>query len=693
MSETFILSSDAFLKMKRLRLLKILCQTNCYDLTYLSNELRLLDWEGCPLRSLPSSFKRENLVILLLPYSNIEQLWKENIPLYKLKVLNLKGSENLIKAPDFTTTPNLEILVLEGCTRLVYVHPSVWVLMRLKLLNLRGCKSLRSFPIKIGIESLEKLILSGCSNLQRFPEIDGKMECLLELHLDGTSIKELPISIGNLSSLVLLNLKDCRNLVDLPGSIGGCTSLKSLNLSGCYKVETFPEDLQQVEFLEELDLSETSMTKPPPFIFQFKNLKVLSFNGCKGSSSKLQKYLPSLFQRERTNPMAVMLPSLLGLSSLTRLRLRDCGLCEGDISSDISRLSSLECLDLGGNNFISLPSCLTQFSKLKFFVLSACRALKSLPELGNLLTSIEDVSLDGCASLEIVANPSKVCNSNYRSCYWSVMVFVNCFKLAENINALTLLKKHLKVFGNSREKFDVILPGSEIPEWFSQQRGDSSIKLDLPLEVRNDSQWMGVAVCCVFVSYDASRREDLVITAVIHGRYSRQANCTQSNFQGRDPRHIDASIWKVNYDFEPITKDHVCIRYFSRDKLYPISLEDKCGERETNNLWTTDCLDQECDQLELSFETPNSAKVKKCGVGIVYERDLEEMEQIQELHGSQCCANFEDIQQHSADDGSIGNGSLIKRKLNMYEEMDEGPQPKRMQKIFSSIMGRLGKKH
>ncbi|KAK8272455.1 hypothetical protein V6Z12_D11G333700 [Gossypium hirsutum] len=140
-------------------------------------------------------------------------------------------------------------------------------------------------------------------------------------------------------------------------------------------------------------------------------------------------------------------------------------------------------------------------------------------------------------------------------------------------------------------------------------------------------------------------------------------------------------------------KDHILIRYLSRDKLYPISLEDKCGERETNNFWTTGCLDQECHQLELSFERPNSFKVKKCGVRIVYERDLEEMEQMQELHGSKRCANFEDIQQHSADDGSKGNGSLIKRKLNIYEEMDEGPQPKRMQKIFSSIMGRLGKKH
>ncbi|PPD75496.1 hypothetical protein GOBAR_DD27576 [Gossypium barbadense] len=640
-------------------------------------------------------------------------------PLHKLKVLNLKGSENLIKAPDFTTTTNLEILVLEGCSRLVYVHPSVGVLTRLKLLNLTGCKNLRSFPTKIGMESLEKLLLSGCSKLQSFPEIDGKMECLLELcfdgtnikelsssigslkrlkvlnlkdckslrglpikigmesleklilsgcsnlesfpetygkmecllelYLDGTGIKELPISIGNLSSLVLLNLKDCRNLVDLPRSIGGCKSLKSLNVSGCYKVEYLPENMQQIEFLEELDLSETSMTIPPPFIFQFENLKVLSFNGCKGSSSKLQKKLPSLLkviQRGRTNSMALTLPSMLGLSSLKRLNLKDCNLCEVDIPGDISRLSSLKVLDIGGNNFISIPSCLTQISKLELLSLSDCRALKSLPEL-----------LTGC-----------LLPNNQR--------FI------------------LQVFGNSRKLFDIIIPGSEMPEWFSQQRGGSSIKIDLPLEVRNDCQWMGVSLCCIFVSDDASREEELMCRAVIHGRYSRQSNCTQSNFQGRDRRKVDCSGLIINYNFErPVMKDHVLIRYFSRDKLYPISLEDKCDERETNNFWTTGCLDQECHQLELSFERPNSVKVKKCGVRIVYERDLEEMEQIQELHSSKCCANFEDIQQHSADDGSIGNGFLIKRKLNIYEEMDEGPQPKRMQKIFSSIMGRLGKKH
>ncbi|PPR91333.1 hypothetical protein GOBAR_AA29347 [Gossypium barbadense] len=608
MSKTLNSSTDVFLKMKRLRLFKILCRTNCCDLTYLSNE------------SLSSSFKSENLVILLLPYSNIEQLWKKNI----LKVLNLKGSENLIKASDFTTAPNLEILVLEGCTRLAYVHPSVGVLTRLKLLNLRGCKSLRIFPTKIGMESLEMLILSSCSKLQGFLKIDGKMECLLELWFDGTNIKELPSSIGNLSSLVLLNLKDCRSLVDLHWSI----------------VEYLPENLEQIEFLEELDSSETSVTKPPPFIFQFKNLKVMSFNGIKRPSSKLKKKILSsllnVIQTGRTISMALTLPSLLGLSSLTRLNLRDCNLCEGDIPGDISRLSSLKQLDLGGNNFISIPSCVTRFSKLEFLRLLDCRALKSLPELP---TSIRGLRINGCTSLEIVANPD-----------WATILGVNCFRLAENIDALTLLKKYLKVFGNSRKKFVIIIPGSEL-----QQRGGSSIKIDLPLEVWNDSQWMGVALCCIFVSDNASRDENLMCRTVIHGRYSRQAN-------------FDWSGCSLNYGLEqPVTKDHMLIRYFSRDKFYPISLEDKCGERETNNLWTTDCLDQECHQLDLSFTDPfhNSVKVKKCGVRI--------------LHSSQCCANFEDIQQHSVDDGSIGNG----------------PQSKQMQKKkkINSTMSTLRKKH
>lgn len=63
-----------------------------------------------------------------------------------------------------------------------------------------------------------------------------------------------------------------------------------------------------------------------------------------------------------------------------------------------------------------------------------------MPEL---LTSIEDVRLDGCTSLEVVelASPLEVPNLVGST----FIKAVNCYRLAENINALTLLKKHLKV--------------------------------------------------------------------------------------------------------------------------------------------------------------------------------------------------------------------------------------------------------
>ncbi|KHG05771.1 TMV resistance N [Gossypium arboreum] len=526
-------------------------------------------------------------------------------PLFKLTMINLKGSQNLVKTPDFTTAPKLEALIMEGCTRLVDVHPSIGVLKSLKLLNLRDCKSLRSLPTKIGLESLETLILSSCSNLVRFPEIVGKME-----------------------------------------------HLKTLDFSSCYKIEYLQVNLQQVEFLEELDLSETSITVPPSFILQLKNIKCLSFNGCKGPSNKLLPNLTSLFkvtQGRRTNPMARMLPLLSGLSSLGKLKLRDCNLCEGDIPRDISGLSSLSLLDLSGNNFTSIPASLSRLSKLYSIRLSNCKMLKSLPEL---LTSIGTVWIDGCSLLEVVASPSKVCNlvdSGF-------IQAVNCFKLAENINALTLLKQHLKAFANSRKEFDIIMPGSEIPEWFSQQKSDSSIQIPRPIDLRKDNQWIGVVCCCIFVNNDASWDDE----SIMCGAFIR--NAPQKNMNG----------WTLGKMItEPTMKDHLFLRYWSRDhfdghfhfyghNLFP--LEDKFYYCETNDLRRTDFLDERCNVLEVSFNNKfgHSVKVKKCGVRIVYEKDLEEIRELQ-CHTTQSSPNFEHIHHHFAhNDRSVGSTSDIK---------------------------------
>ncbi|XP_052479102.1 disease resistance-like protein DSC1 [Gossypium raimondii] len=94
-------------------------------------------------------------------------------------------------------------------------------------------------------------------------------------------------------------------------------------------------------------------------------------------------------------------------------------------------------LDLSGNNFISVPSSITRLSKIDTLRLDNCKELKSLPEL---LTNIGTVLVSGCVSLEAIANPSKVCNS----VNWADIRGINCYRLAETMNVVTLLKKKLR---------------------------------------------------------------------------------------------------------------------------------------------------------------------------------------------------------------------------------------------------------
>ena len=136
-----------------------------------------------------------------------------------------------MEIPDFSVSaPNLEKLILDGCSSLLEVHPSIGKLNKIIILNLKNCKQLSSFPSIIDMKALEILNLAGCSELKKFPDIQGNMEHLLELYLSSTAIEELPSSIGRITGLVLLDLKRCKSLKSLPTSICKLESLEYLSL-------------------------------------------------------------------------------------------------------------------------------------------------------------------------------------------------------------------------------------------------------------------------------------------------------------------------------------------------------------------------------------------------------------------------------------------------------------------------------
>jgi Leucine-rich repeat (LRR) protein len=112
--------------------------------------------------------------------------------------------------------------------------------------------------------------------LDELPENLGILEGLIDLDLSGTAIKELPSSIGHLTSLTYLKIKECKDLLCLPSTICNLKSLQSLDLSGCSKLENLPENIGNVKGLRTLILSGTAIKNVPSSIVLLENLKKIS---------------------------------------------------------------------------------------------------------------------------------------------------------------------------------------------------------------------------------------------------------------------------------------------------------------------------------------------------------------------------------------------------------------------------------
>uniref|UniRef100_A0A7N2MFP0 TMV resistance protein N n=1 Tax=Quercus lobata TaxID=97700 RepID=A0A7N2MFP0_QUELO len=105
------------------------------------------------------------------------------------------------------------------------------------------------------MKSLDILTFSGCSKLRRILEFGENMERVSEFYLNGTAITNLPTSIGNLTSLASLSVRDCKNLMSLPHTFFNIKSLENLDLSRCTKLKKQLEKLGTTETVEELNES------------------------------------------------------------------------------------------------------------------------------------------------------------------------------------------------------------------------------------------------------------------------------------------------------------------------------------------------------------------------------------------------------------------------------------------------------
>jgi hypothetical protein len=352
---------------------------------------------------------------------------------------------------------NLVSLSLEDCPSLTEVPSSLQYLDKLEEVRLLRSYNLRSFPM-LDSKVLRFLEINQCLDVTTCPTISQNMEMLI---LEETSIKEVPQSVTG--------------------------KLEFLFLTGCSKMTKFPEISGDIK---DLCLSETAIKEVPSSIQFLTRLYNLNMRGC----SKLESF------PEITVPM----------KSLRTLMLSKTGIKEIPLIS-FKHMISLRSLFLDGTPIKELPLSIKDMVCLDELTLHGT-PIKALPELPP---SLRKITTHDCASLETT-------NIGRLQLRWD---FTNCFKLDQKplvaamhleiqVSLLTPLSFFLLSFllasshfrnvtfvlqsGDkiSYDRIQMVLPGSEIPEWFGDKGIGSSLTIQLP---SNCHQLKGIAFCLVFL--------------------------------------------------------------------------------------------------------------------------------------------------------------------------------------------------
>ncbi|XP_028801945.1 disease resistance protein TAO1 [Neltuma alba] len=465
-------------------------------------ELKWLQWQGCPLKCMPSDFWPQELAVLDLAHSYIENLWNRKgckVP-KNLMVMNLSYCYHLEALPDLSGCRCLEKIVLVNCIKLRRIHESVGDLTTLRHLNMTRCTELSELPNDLsGLKNLESLCLSDCCKLKSLPRNIANWKSLRKLLANGTALAGLPETFFHLEKLEILILDGCQNLKRLPDNIGLLCSLQELSLdkSGleelpktvghlkkleklglmhCYSLTKIPDSVGNLVSLSELMLSGSAIRELPSSIGSLCYLNELSVGYCK-SLKKLPEtiqLLASVIELQLDGTAITNLPDEIGdMKLLRKLEMRNCQM--RSLPESIGRLAALTTLDISNGNIEELPDSIKEMKNLVHLRLDKCIMLRKLPEsigslkslrhLGMVETGLTELpeSFGMLTSLQTLKMANKSENnllhdSSVISSFFCNMIFLNdldarCWRISGKIPDDFEKLKSLETLNLSQNKF------------------------------------------------------------------------------------------------------------------------------------------------------------------------------------------------------------------------------------------------
>ena len=251
---------------------------------------------------------------------------------------------------------------------------------------------------------------------------------------------------------------------------------------------------------------------------------------------------------------------------------------------------------------------MAQLSNPKILRVDNCMSLQSFPKLPLNLGYIEGF---GCSSLETVPDLLRPSSSFEPKLFLS-----NCTKLTSNQGFIDLffavIKNSLQVslslslivlsimlcmfqglsLNYYEEKYDVF-PRSEVPKWFSHQCIGDEVNIMEPFS-HLSNEWIGIAVCIVFYSLSLHQIHNEPIV------FKLRANEKACRY------HIDKNMVALS--------NHIWLSYLLSQQFW---------EEDRISLWECDA-NGFCEIRIKIYDTPSSL-VKKCGLRVVYKKDIEDL--------------------------------------------------------------------
>ncbi|CAN1245462.1 Disease resistance protein L6 [Linum grandiflorum] len=368
----------------------------------------------------PFNLNLKNVVILELQGWDIFdgwQGWNSVKMARKLKIINLRGSFNLLMLPDLSRCGNLESIDLTLCRRtrgklnisafrnlkVVMLQDTkialtgdmgklqkleeirtgdIWQLPKLKTLKMVKCSckgSLLSDQDGLLPSSLTCLVVDWSRGLTGLPNL-ANLSNLMELRLFQFSASEIR-GLGKLRVLETLEISESMSLDHLHG-LDDLVHLKELTLKSC-GLDCLPS-LSNLIRLHKLVIVRCPLLSEIPGLGELKRLETLDVSGC---------------------IQLVDVTGLDRLKSLQKLNMPNC--CAIDELPDISGMKNLEVLDVSECIKLVRVTGLVKLESLEELYMVDCKSINELPDMSN-LRNLMKLNLKGCKKLKNVKGLEKL---------------------------------------------------------------------------------------------------------------------------------------------------------------------------------------------------------------------------------------------------------------------------------------------